>query len=111
MAVKPTVGSRVSVEPMQWNRIVDISETKPFTEKDAACFLELRDVLKKHNALDKFGINLIHRHFDIADDECMLEHTDIKNRTLTIKPVKKSSVEQGSTTITMWRLTKGRQGC
>lgn len=101
--------NQVDVQPMQWKGIIDISETEDFTSRDAACFSELRDVLKKHGCLDKFGISLIHKHFDISPDECLLEHTDLDNRTLTIKPVKQSTLEPGSTTITMWRLTEGEK--
>jgi len=99
--------NQVIVQPMQWKGIIDISETQDFTAEDSACFAEVRDVLKKYGVLDKYGVSLIHKHFDIDSDECLLEHTDIENRTLTIKPVKKSAIEPESTTITVWRLTEG----
>lgn len=97
--------SQLTVQPMQWNNIIDISETEDLSGDDIACFSEIRDVLKKYGVLDKFGISLIHKHFDIAPGECMLEHTDLEERMLTIKPVKQSEISPGSTTITMWRLT------
>jgi hypothetical protein len=66
-------------------------------------------------ALERFGISLIHRHFDIADDEEMMEYTDAQQRILTIKPVKKSDIDWENTTITNWKLTEGdevaRIGC
>ena len=99
--------STVSVQPMQWKPIEDISAVSPFSPEDAECFRELRDILQKYGALERFGISLIHRHFDVEADEEMVEFTDHKNRTLTVKPVKKSDIDWESTTITNWKFTQG----
>lgn len=99
--------SNVSVQPMQWKPVEDISVVSPFSPEDAECFKELRDVLQKYGALDRFGISLIHRHFDVAEDEEMMEYTDLESRTLVVKPVKKSEIDWNHTTITNWRLTQG----
>jgi hypothetical protein len=56
--------------------------------------------------LDKYGMTLIHRHFDIEDDECMVETIDADNRTLTVTPMKKTELQTHPTTTTMWRLTE-----
>lgn len=101
--------SHVNVQPMQWKPVVDISTVSPFSPEDAQCFRELRDVLLKHNALDRFGISLVHRHFDINSDEEMMEYTDHENRTLIVKPVKKSEIDWEHTTITNWKLTEGEE--
>jgi len=66
-------------------------------------------VLQRYGALDRFGISLIHRHFDIADDEELMEYTDVEQRTLTVKPVKKSDIDWQHTTITNWKLTEGEE--
>jgi len=99
--------SNLNVQPMQWKPIIDISEVEPLTDDDKELFSEVRDVLKKYKALDKFGLSLIHKHFDIAENECMLECTDIETRTLVIKPIKVSEMDVENTTITQWRLTDG----
>lgn len=99
--------SKVNIQPMQWKPVADISAVDPFSPDDAACFRELRDVLLKYNALNRFGITLIHRHFDIAPDEEMMEFTDAENRTLIVKPVKLSDINWKNTTVTNWRLTDG----
>ncbi|MFO3723167.1 hypothetical protein [Pseudomonas sp. HLMP] len=101
--------SNVSVQPMQWKPVEDISSVSPFSPEDAECFRELRDVLQKYDALDRFGISLIHRHFDISEDEEMMEYTDHENRILVVKPVKKSEIDWNFTTITNWRLTEGAE--
>lgn len=101
--------SKVSIQPMQWRPVSDISAVAPFSSEDAACFSELRDVLIKHGSLDRFGISLIHRHFDIAPDEEMMEYTDVENRTLVVKPVKLSDIDWENITVTHWRLTAGKK--
>jgi hypothetical protein len=90
---------------MQWGAAPDISEIEPLTERDAECFRELRDVLKKYDALGRFGVSLIHKHFEIAANECLVETIDVERRTLTVTPVKKESV--GDAIETQWRLSDG----
>ena len=83
----------LNIHAMQWQPVADISAVDPLLPADLACFRELRDVLQRYGALDRFGISLIHRHFDIADDEELMEYTDVEERTLTVKPVKKSDID------------------
>lgn len=97
----------LTVQPMQWKPIINISEAEGFTSRDAACFKEVRDVMGKYGLLDKYGISLIHRHFDIDDDECLIEKVDVDSRTLSVAPMKKRDLQPNSTTTTMWKLTKG----
>lgn len=81
----------------------DINDVKPFSSDDEACFGELRDVLARHGALERFGITLLHGHFEIADDEILVESIDVENRTLTTRPAKATEVA-GDTIETNWRL-------
>jgi hypothetical protein len=97
----------VTVQPMQWKPVPDISKAQAFTDADADLFEELREVLAKFGALDRFGISLIHDHFEIANDEFLMEFTDIENRTLTIKPVRLSELGELTYTITNWKMTMG----
>ncbi len=105
----------LNIQAMQWQPVADISAVQSLQTDDLACFRELRDVLQRYGALERFGISLIHRHFDIADDEEMMEYTDAQERILTVKPVKKSDIDWEATTITNWKLTEGdevaRIGC
>jgi hypothetical protein len=83
-----------------------ISEVMPFNEKDNDLFKELRSVLEKHNAQSRFGINLLHDHFPLEQDEFMLETENSKGRVLNSRPEKLSVVNRNidSTVITQWRL-------
>ena len=97
----------VAIQPMLWSETPDISEVAPFSDKDEECFREIRDVLKRYNALDRFGLTLIHHHFDVGEDEVMMEYTDAENRVQTVKPVKESDAENEDVTITHWKLADG----
>lgn len=82
-------------------RLPDIDEVRPYGPEDDACFDELRAVLEKHNALRRFGITLLHQHFDIAPGEVIVENVDKENRILVSAPVDSSGV--GSSVETSWR--------
>ena len=61
-------------------------------------------MLKQHNKLDRFGICLLHKHFDVNDDEVMKEEYDAQTRTTTTQPVHINTLPKGSTIDTMWDL-------
>jgi hypothetical protein len=84
-----------------------ITEVEPRSAKDDALFTELAAVLKKHNALDRFGITLLHRHFDIAPGEVLLEETDVQTRKQNIQPISADALRDEKFTETAWRLGDG----
>lgn len=90
-----------------------ISEVEPRSEKDDALFEEVAAVLKKHNALDRFGVTLLHRHFEIKPGEVLLETTDIPGRIQTICPVHHDEMTADPYIETSWRLGDGwiAMGC
>jgi hypothetical protein len=98
--------NKLSIAPVEWSSLKDIDQIEPINDEDTDCLLEVREVLKKYGRLDRFGVALLHSHFDLADDEIMLESTDEANRTLTTKPVRRS--EAGTNNIgTVWMLREG----
>lgn len=90
-----------------------ISEVAPAGPDDQAIFDDIIGVLKKHNALRRFGVTLLHQHFDIGDDEILVEDTDPDTRLQTIQPRKKAEIADLPAIITSWRLDSGRpmMGC
>jgi hypothetical protein len=90
-----------------WNDLPDIDHVRGVGEVDLAIFEEIRAVLKRHNALDRFGISLLHKHFPLDDDEALVEVCDKDLRRLSIGPVKIGEVEEGKLVETSWRLTEG----
>lgn len=80
----------------------NIDDVVPLNDGDTECLKEVAQVLMKHNRLDRFGVNLLHDHFDLQDGEVLMEFCDSKNRCLTIKPVK--ATESINSIETMWVL-------
>jgi hypothetical protein len=81
-----------------------IDEILPLNSNDNTCLEELKSVLQKHNALDRFGITLLHKHFEMEDDEILLEECDEESRTLILRPVKQDSRDNVKSIETNWRL-------
>lgn len=86
------------------NSLPHISKVVPLSEADSPLVEELVQVLKKHNAIERFGITLLHKHFPCSDDEVMMESTDVPTRTQTIRPVPKESLANEEYIETAWRL-------
>ncbi|HEY0872555.1 MAG TPA: hypothetical protein VGD94_03715 [Vicinamibacterales bacterium] len=96
----------LEVSPIQWSKLKNIDDVDPLNNADTECLLEIRDVLQKHGKLNRFGVALLHSHFDLAADEAMVETCDLENRTLTLKAVKQSEV--GPRDVgTIWKLGEG----
>lgn len=71
---------------------------------DDALFRELAEVLLKHNALDRFGITLLHKHFDIAPNEALLETTDTAAREQKMTVINRADFDKLGAVETSWRL-------
>lgn len=84
-------------------KLPDISEVKPVSEEDEACLNEIREVLIKHNCLSRFGISLLHEHFDVSEDEILVEVCDVENRKLISSPMKKEKLAGMKQIETNWR--------
>jgi hypothetical protein len=85
----------------------DFHEVEPINESDSACLDEVCEVLKKHGKLERFGVSLLHKHFDLAADEVLVEDNDPQTRVLTVKAVKKNQTDH--LTETMWRFVDGQR--
>jgi hypothetical protein len=42
--------------------------------------------LEKHGKLDRFGITLLHDHFQTLTNEVLVEKADVSKRTMTMQP-------------------------
>lgn len=90
-----------------WNDLKHIDEAQGGASNDVALFDEIRQVLRKHQALSKYGVCLLHKHFDIECDEVLLETCDADKRTLTLRPIQRESVADCSVVQTVWSLEEG----
>jgi hypothetical protein len=95
---------QISIVPMQWAPIQELQDVEPLNDEDTACLAEVREVLEKHGRLDRFALHLVHKHFDLQEDEIMCEYTDAENRTLTMIPKKKADIP--GHVETTWMLNK-----
>lgn len=84
-------------------RVATFEEVVPFSETDQPCFDELRQVLAKYGALNRFGICLLHDHFPIAQDEILIETVNPVERTMVLKPMR--TLEVGSALETAWQFS------
>lgn len=69
------------VQPLQWETLPELHETPDLDDSDTACMAEIRAVLERHGKLDRFALHLIHRHFDLAPGEVLIERPDPDART------------------------------
>jgi hypothetical protein len=94
----------IVVQPMVWRNERAIDNVEPLSERDAAVLRDIRDVLRRHQVLDRFGINLLHKHFDISDSEQLVETTNPEMRTLTLRPMPAATC--GEMIATSWRFAE-----
>jgi hypothetical protein len=86
---------------MQWSDLKRLKDVEPFNDDDLECLAEVREVLKKHGKRERFGVALLHKHFEMDDNELLLENSDEETRELSIKPVQRESAENSVPTIVM----------
>jgi hypothetical protein len=98
----------IASSSMQFARLPDIRDVSPISEEDSVLMEEISATLRRHGALDRFGVTLLHSHFPVADDEILVESCDVVGRTLTIQPVAKAELEGLSYTTTSWHLGSGK---
>lgn len=55
-----------TVKANPYETLKDISEVQPYdAQEDRALFAELAQVLRKYDADDRFGVALLHDHFEV----------------------------------------------
>jgi hypothetical protein len=96
-----TPDGAVILETVQWASLIDVDEVKPVDDQDYVVLEEIRQVLAKHGSTERFGICLLHRHFDVAPGEIAVEYTDTASRISTVR-VEQHGPE-GDYLQTMWR--------
>ena len=99
--------TQIAMMPVQWADLKDIDDVEPVGSADEACLKDLHAVLRQHGKFDRFGISLVHKHFDMDPEEVLVETTDKHNRTLTLRPMDRRSAEARNTVETSWILSEG----
>lgn len=99
-------------ETKNWNDLSNLMDVHELSEKDDTCLKELQEVIEKYGLTSKFGVALLHKHFEIEKDEVLLETNNPIERTLQASPIKMSEVQNDDYATTLWRFDNGhRYGC
>lgn len=98
--------SKFAISPMQWASIKDLHECEPLSEADLACMQDVRAALEKHGKLDRFALHLVHKHFDIADDEILVEYSEASSREQFFRVEKATSECAKHAIPTTWTLER-----
>lgn len=103
----PISGKDVLVPPLvnATQGLMDIDNTSDASRAEFLGVQEVLHMMEAKNLTSRFGITLLHKHFDVADDEIMIETCDTKKRTLLIRPIKKTILAKMPVEVrqTQWR--------
>lgn len=72
-----------NIQATQFSSFPHINEVEPLSASDTVILERIKDILLEHGAIDRFGVHLIHKHYDIDDDEIVVEYTDEEKRIQT----------------------------
>lgn len=85
--------SSEELESLQSNAHSTMTNSFEFVEHSEAldgtdfeCFSEIKKVLEKYGKSDRFGVALLHKHFEMEGQEVLVETTDVENRSMSIQP-------------------------
>jgi hypothetical protein len=86
--------------------LAHISSVGAISRADNHVLQDIAEVLKRHGALDRFGVALLHTHFPMGPGEVQVEATDEVARVQTTTPQDLEAVLAKGATPTIVRLTK-----
>lgn len=72
----------------------DLTEVKPYdpvNPNDVKCFSIIYNVLEAFGYTDRFGICLLHKHFDIDEDEVIVEGSGEGDRSTLLEVIKRNT--------------------
>jgi len=95
-----------TVNPYQGLR--DIDDTPDPSQEERVQLERLAAFMEREGMTERFGIMLLHNHFEVAEDEELVESCDPKTRKLTIQPINKKELAKiaGGFRDTQWRWDK-----
>ena len=98
----------LTMAPLQWSRLADLRDVAPIDDADIACMRELRDVLARHDRLGRFALHLVHKHFEVAPHEVMVEYSDPATREQRLRVEARDSEALRDAVPTTWMLDTGQ---
>jgi len=94
----------LTIQPLQWARLADLRDVPPLDPHDLACMAELREVLLRHGRLQRFALHLVHKHFELAADEVLVEYSDPLAREQLLRVESREAAALRSAIPTTWTL-------
>lgn len=85
--------------------LTPVDEVAPISDADRECLAEIREVLARREMLDRFGVTLLHEHFEVSDDEMLVESCDIERRVLVTRPENIADLGVADAIETSWQFT------
>lgn len=87
------------------NPLPDINEVRPLSEGDREFLKVAGEFFRAHRQEHRFGIMLLHQHFDLYPGEILIEETDVNNRRQQIGPRLRSEFTSNPEGLmeTQWR--------
>ena len=97
---------RLTIFPVQWARLPDLRDVAPLDAADLDCIAELREVLARHGRLQRFALQLVHKHFDIAPHEVLVEYSDSVSREQRLRVEERGGCMARGAIPTTWMLDR-----
>lgn len=94
----------IRLETVQWASLPDIDDVDPISDKDREVLEDLRAVMIRHGYTERFGVCLLHKHFDLAEGEVLMETTDPGARVSTLA-VERQGARSTPSIETMWKFS------
>ncbi|WP_082837066.1 hypothetical protein [Labrenzia sp. OB1] len=95
----------LDVQPLSSRNLPSFDHAEPLAHGDEAFLQDIVGVMEKHGNLGRFGLCLIHDHFDVGVDEILLETNDPETRTLHLETVKLADLN-ADMKFTSWDVSK-----
>jgi len=88
-----------------FNNFIEISKVSPFCVRSyQVLWDELRDLFEEANVTNLFGINLLHKHFDLLPGELFVEKYIQHSDEMLIRPVQSNTPESTDAQPMMWAI-------
>lgn len=88
---------------LDYTHLAYVDDLGDLDDCDRSCLSELHEVMSRCRRLTRVGISLPYKHFDMAEDEALVETSDSLNRILTIAPDIIAEYTVANYIQTVWR--------
>lgn len=102
---------RMKIEAVQWSTLLHIDDIEPIGENDCPVLEAIRAIVVSEGMEHRFGICLLHRHFDLDEGEIVLERTSVEKRSSTTRVVLERDCPSAIQTVWSFSAEEGGVRC